>query len=130
MFSEKEQKVVDILRQNRQKAISIKDLTDKFYKSKLPFNANNKVAGHLRRVKVKCEHHGLKWTIEGSGLGRGGRMVWIKQRRKAMPKGVGYGKKRSAKKAGKKVAKAKYGKKAMGKAAKSKKVVGRKGKKK
>lgn len=77
MFSEMENQILKVL---GKKALMIAEITEKCYpKKNKPINANNTVAGTIRRINMKCKAHNLKWKIEGYGTGRGGRIVWIKE---------------------------------------------------
>lgn len=44
--------------------------------SKLPLDANVKVATAVRRINQKCRFHKLPWFLNGVGSGRAGRMIW------------------------------------------------------
>jgi hypothetical protein len=73
MFSDSEEKIIKLIGRNK---ISIAELTTMFFEGDEVFEANNKVAGIVRRINRKCEDAGLKWKIEGEGTGRKGRVVW------------------------------------------------------
>jgi hypothetical protein len=69
MFSEMEQRVIKAL---GNKKLMIKDLTKLIYPDTQPFNAGNSVAGIVRRIRNKCIHNKLDWSITSTGGGRGG----------------------------------------------------------
>lgn len=76
IFSEHEKLVIDIIGRRK---MTIADITSEFYKQTQddePFEPNNHIAGVIRRIVKKCEHHKMTWTLEGEGTGRGGRTVW------------------------------------------------------
>lgn len=76
IFSPIESKVLKLL--EKSKKTTIIKLTEKFYKDqKKPLNGSNVIGGALRNINRKVEFHKLKWFINGSGLGRKGRTVWI-----------------------------------------------------
>jgi hypothetical protein len=72
MFSEMEKKVIEAL---GNKKLMIKDLTKLIYPKNPPFNAGNSIAGIVRRIRNKCIHNNLDWSIASTGGGRGGVMV-------------------------------------------------------
>lgn len=76
MFSETENKVLDLL---GKRSLTIGQLTDKYFKDcdRKPINPNAVVSGSILRINKKCEYHKLTWFINGVGLGRSGKKVWI-----------------------------------------------------
>lgn len=80
IFSEHEKMVLVILGRRK---LSIQEISDSFYHSRqVPVAEKNYVAGILRRIEAKCLKNKLKWTINGRGCGRGGRIVWRGKRAK------------------------------------------------
>lgn len=75
IFSTAEKRVLDVL---GNKTITIKELTEKVYRNqKAPLSPNNVVAVTLKRINAKCDYHKLTWFVNGAGIGRGGRTVWV-----------------------------------------------------
>lgn len=75
-FSEMEYEVIKILK--RRKTTQMTLITDRIYKDRdKPICPSSVVSSAIRRINVKCEKHNLGWNIEGKGLGRNGRVVWI-----------------------------------------------------
>ena len=77
MFSETEERVLKII---GRKKISISDITKTLYKGERRLTGNNSTAGVIRRINMKCEHHGTTWSLAGKGTGRAGRIVWKEYR--------------------------------------------------
>ena len=77
VFSESETKLLKLL---GRKKLEIAELTDLFYEGEDVFDANNKVAGIIRRINKKCELYKLNWELAGQGTGRAGRTVWKEKR--------------------------------------------------
>lgn len=84
-FNKSEMKVIKMI--NAHKQITIKELTQKFYKGRIPMEANNYVAQVVRRINRKCEYNKLGWTIDGQGAGRQGRTIWVASRKKKRKSG-------------------------------------------
>lgn len=76
MFSKNEKILIKVL---GRKKMSIRQLTDKVYGDDWPMDANNRVAAMVRRIKTKCEHLKLCWSIDSTGGGRAGKTVWKKK---------------------------------------------------
>lgn len=75
LFSPTENEIIKLL---GKKKTTIKKLTDLFFKNqKKPLNANNVVSGAIRHINLKCAYHRLDWFVNGEGLGRGGKTVWL-----------------------------------------------------
>lgn len=86
MFNTSERKVLNIISQSGRQ-ISIKDITRRFYQGKAPMDSNNYIAQIVRRISKKCKYNKLNWTVDGKGLGRSGRTVWVaKTKKKKKPK--------------------------------------------
>lgn len=77
LFSPMENNVLRLLETN--KVLSIKTIADNHYEGKTPFNGRNTVAGSINKINMKCRYHKLPWFINGTGLGRSGRRVWIEK---------------------------------------------------
>lgn len=82
IFSVSEKDVLEIL---GKKTMTITEIADKFYtRNSLgadePIDANNRVAGIVRRINDKCEYHKLPWFLNSMGLGRAGKTVWKDKR--------------------------------------------------
>lgn len=77
-FSKAEIKVLQIL---GDKKMTISEITNKFY-GEAPFDANNIIAGVVRRIVGKCDYYDLDFTLKGEGSGRHGKTVWREQRKK------------------------------------------------
>jgi hypothetical protein len=75
MFSPREQRLIKILGKN---AMTIAELTEFYFMDELcmSLEANNNIAGSIRRIVAKCEKNKLKWTIKSKGGGRQGKTVW------------------------------------------------------
>lgn len=74
LFSPLENKVLIAL---GKRTLSIWDLTCKIYGGEPhEINQTNVIAGTVRRINKKCEHHKLDWFLNGVGAGRGGKIVW------------------------------------------------------
>lgn len=75
MFSPMETKILKIL---GKKKVSIKIIAEELFKDeKKPINPGNTVATTISRINKKCIFHKLDWFIDGKGLGRQGRVVWL-----------------------------------------------------
>lgn len=77
VFSPTESKVLKLL--EKTKKTTIQKLTDRFYKDikKKPLNGSAVISGAIRNINRKTEYHKLKWFVNGEGLGRGGKTVWL-----------------------------------------------------
>lgn len=75
LFSPMENSIIKMLQSK--KVLSICTISQNFYSGKQPVNGRNTIAGAVKKINKKCEHHKLSWFINGSGTGRGGRRVWI-----------------------------------------------------
>lgn len=74
VFSEHEKMVLKILGRRK---MTIHEIADEFYHSReVELAPRNYVAFVIRRITAKCKKMKLKWTLEGKGVGRGGRTVW------------------------------------------------------
>lgn len=74
MFSPTEEKVLKILGKRR---LSIRELSNRYFGySEQVLNPNAVVSSAILRINRKCKYHKLKWFINGSGSGRGGKTVW------------------------------------------------------
>lgn len=74
MFSPNEEKILKIL---GRKKMTITAITKKFYGENHPVDANNNIAGTLRRIRKKCTYDfKCTFNLSGEGRGRGGRTVW------------------------------------------------------
>lgn len=75
LFSPTENKILKIL---GKKKTTVKKIADDFFKgTKPPLNPNNVVSGAIIHINKKCQYHKLNWFINGVGLGRGGKTVWL-----------------------------------------------------
>jgi len=79
IFSPMENKILEIIDIKR---ISIGDITERLYRGvkDKPVSPNSVVSDAIVRINNKCEHHRLKWFLNGVGAGRGGRTVWRDKR--------------------------------------------------
>lgn len=76
-FSPTEEKVLKILRRNS-KPLTIAEVAEKFFAdTKKPIDPNAVVSGAILNINKKCKFKKLPWSIDGVGLGRGGKTVWI-----------------------------------------------------
>lgn len=76
-FSPTEEKVLKILRRNS-KPLTITEVAEKFFSDeKKPIDPNAVVSGAILNINKKVAYNSLKWSIQGEGLGRGGKTVWI-----------------------------------------------------
>lgn len=74
MFSKNEELLLTFI---KKKPITIAELTRKFYgEGQEPFEARNRVANVINRIRAKAELNNLKWRIASEGGGRGGKSVW------------------------------------------------------
>jgi len=65
MFSIREQKILDILKDG--KSLSFSEISKKlFKKGELPMDANIVVGNTVRRIIKKCDYNKLDWSIEKS----------------------------------------------------------------
>lgn len=76
-FSVLEKRIITELK-GRKKGLMIKELALRVYKSNAPLNANNSVTATVAQINKKCAKFKCKWFIEGEGLGRNGKRVWLK----------------------------------------------------
>jgi len=77
MFSPTEEKILKLL---GNKKLPITELAEKYFKgAKKPINPNNTVSCAIVRINRKCKYYKLDWSVEGSGLGRHGKTVWLKK---------------------------------------------------
>jgi hypothetical protein len=75
MFSPRETKILKLL---GKKKLSIRVLSEKYYEDEAcPINPGNLIAGAISRINAKCTYNKLDWFIQGEGLGRGGKIVWV-----------------------------------------------------
>jgi hypothetical protein len=78
-FSTNENKLLKIIKVK--KRIMISDLVEEFYKGeKTPILPNNKINSLVFNINKKCKYYNLKFFINGEGLGRGGKTVWIEKK--------------------------------------------------
>lgn len=75
-FSPLETKVLKALGRRK---LSIAELTEKIYK-RVPLNGATTVGTAIIRINKKCQLHKLDWHLEGQGLGRGGKTVWVEKK--------------------------------------------------
>lgn len=76
MFSETEEKILKIL---GNKKMSITEVAEKFFKTSPPtLNPNATISGTVIHINKKCKFHKLTWTIDGEGMGRKGKTIWIR----------------------------------------------------
>lgn len=76
-FSPTEEKVLKILRKAH-KRLTITEVTEKYFASeKKPIDPNAVISGAILNINKKCAFNKLSWSINGEGLGRGGKTVWI-----------------------------------------------------
>jgi hypothetical protein len=63
--------------------MSVIEIGKKIYKKAKvpPLNPNNAVTVIIKQINRKCERHNLDWFIEGEGLGRQGKKVWLSARK-------------------------------------------------
>lgn len=77
VFSETELRVISFL--GFRTKITVSEIAKKFYKkSEAPLYPNNNITCIITRIKKKCRYYDLNWTVEGEGLGRQGKTVWMK----------------------------------------------------
>jgi hypothetical protein len=87
IFSPFEQEILDAIEKLTTPAnggaITISALVKKlyWYSNDRPLNPNNTVAGSVRRINKKCQHHKLTWYLNGSGRGRQGKTIWKDKRK-------------------------------------------------
>jgi len=75
LFSPSEIEVISIIGEDD---MFINEIANKFYKGKLKvIYPNNAISGFILSINKKCKFHGLYWFINGVGMGRAGRKVWI-----------------------------------------------------
>ncbi len=81
-FSPTEKKILDILTHTKKKLL-IAEVADKFYSKNLPkpIDPNSIVSGAILNINKKCAYNKLKWAINGKGLGRNGKTVWIEDKK-------------------------------------------------
>ncbi len=73
LFSDTENQVIKMVGKEK---LTIQQITERLYGGRTrPFNAQNYVAFVVRQITKKCDYHKLDWTLEGEGIGRGGRTV-------------------------------------------------------
>lgn len=56
--------------------MTIAQITGEYFPVGEGFDRGIRVSNIIRRIKSKCHHYELDWTIDGTGGGRGGRTVW------------------------------------------------------
>ncbi len=78
IFSPSEKQVIKIIGRRK---ITVAEITEKYFDeiTVAPLNPNNYIAGLVRRISLKCRYYRLNWTLDGKGVGRGGRTVWRKK---------------------------------------------------
>lgn len=76
MFSPMEEKILKILAGKRLTTGRVAAILFKNSKG-APIEPNVSVSKAVDRINKKCKFHKLKWYIDGEGLGRGGRTIWI-----------------------------------------------------
>lgn len=78
-FSPTEKKVLNILRRNSKK-LSITEVAEKYFANEEePIDPNAVISGAILNINKKCAFNKLSWSINGKGLGRGGKTVWIEE---------------------------------------------------
>lgn len=78
-FSPTEKKVLKILNKTSKK-LSITEITEKYFiGEKKPIDPNAVISGAILNINKKCAFNKLSWSINGEGLGRGGKTVWIEE---------------------------------------------------
>lgn len=79
-FSEHEKMVLKIIGRRK---MTIHDITMEFYHSQeMPVDPGNYIGLVVRRIKAKCQHQKLGWTLHGTkGRSRGGRTIWRGKRK-------------------------------------------------
>lgn len=75
VFSPREQEILKVL---GRKKMSITEIVDELNLDL--FDANNVIAGAVRRINKKCETKKLSWFLNGEGSGRNGRTIWKEKR--------------------------------------------------
>lgn len=75
-FSPLENEVIKAIK--RRKKIKLIDLAKKVHPV---MNGSIIIGNAISRINAKCKLHHLDWTIEGKGMGRGGKTVWRKKRK-------------------------------------------------
>jgi len=79
-FSNLEDKIIKLINRHK-KGITISKLASKVYESvpetEKPLNPNNSISVTVRQINAKCMRSSLKWYVDGKGLGRNGKTVWI-----------------------------------------------------
>lgn len=77
-FSKLETKIIKELRK-QDGGLSISQLAKKVYRDVLipPLNMNISVNNTITQINNKVDRHQLDWYIEGEGMGRNGKTVWI-----------------------------------------------------
>ena len=79
-FSPIENEVIKAI--NRRKKIKLAEIAERVYK-KVPINGSIVIGNAVSRIIQKCKLYHLDWTIEGEGMGRAGKTVWKKTRRRS-----------------------------------------------
>lgn len=76
-FSDLEQRIINLLREYRSMLTSA--LAAQVYKDveDPPLNKSNSVLTTIRQINKKTRRHELGWFIDGEGLGRNGKTIWI-----------------------------------------------------
>lgn len=64
MFSEREQKIINIL-ENKNIRKTVREVSDELFSGKknIPFDKEISVSNSINRIIKKCEHYGIRWTI-------------------------------------------------------------------
>lgn len=76
-FSPTEKKVLKILNRTSKK-LTITEVTEKYFAGEdKPIDPNAVISGAILNINKKCVFNKLTWSISGTGLGRGGKTVWI-----------------------------------------------------
>jgi hypothetical protein len=74
IFSQSEKEVLKIL---SDKTLTTSQIAEKFAKDHKILDPNNSVTSVINRINKKCRFHKLQWFINGAGIGRNGKSVWI-----------------------------------------------------
>ncbi len=77
-FSKLEEKILKELRKFK-KGLLISKLSKRVYRNVIdkPMNPNNSVVSTIKQINKKCVKSKARWGINGAGLGRKGKTVWI-----------------------------------------------------
>lgn len=82
IITELEFEILELLTYSGQ-PMSVIEIGRKIYKrAKVPpLNPNNAITVIIKQINRKCERHKLDWFIDGEGLGRQGKKVWLSARK-------------------------------------------------